>query len=81
MSLELHRRPRVLAAASPQWAQPRKAAARCACACAAGAALPCFHSTTDCTTSVLNVVAYHNRCFTDCIMYTPTSSSFGSTQK
>src|SRR3954464_12937620 len=39
------------------------------------------HSTTDCTTNCLNIVAYHSRCLTDCIMYTPTSSSFGSTQK
>src|SRR5258708_31236747 len=39
------------------------------------------YSTTACTTNVLNVVAYHSRCFTDYIMYTPTSSSLGSTQK
>jgi hypothetical protein len=39
------------------------------------------YSTIDCTTRVLNVDAYHSRCCTDCIMYTPTSSSFGSTQK
>lgn len=27
------------------------------------------------------MVAYQSRCLTDCIMYTPTGSSFGSTQK
>ena len=40
-----------------------------------------IHSTTACTTNCLNMVAYHSRYFTDCIMYAPTSSSLGSTQK